>query len=67
LTLPSALIQDYQAYLIGPDGHVTMRVDLHCADDESAKTNAQQLVDGQAVELWQQDRKIATFTPRDFP
>jgi hypothetical protein len=61
--LPAAPIQAFQAYLIGPDGHIIMRVDLHCADEDSAKESAQQLVDGNAAELWQQDRKIATFTP----
>jgi hypothetical protein len=56
-------MQDYQAYVIGPDGHITMRVDLHCADEAAAREGAKQLVNGQAVELWQQDRRIATFKP----
>jgi hypothetical protein len=64
VSLPSAPTQDYEAYIIGPDGHITTRIDLHCADEERAKESAQQLVGGQAVELWQQERKIATFAPR---
>jgi hypothetical protein len=60
---PSPPTRDYEAYMIGPDGHITTRIDLHCANDECAKESAQQVVDGHTVELWQQDRKIATFTP----
>jgi hypothetical protein len=61
--LPSAPNQAYETYLIGPDGHITMRVDLHCADEEAAKQTAKQLVNGNDVELWQRDRRIATFGP----
>jgi hypothetical protein len=40
-----------------------MRIDLHCTDEAAAKESAQQLVDGHAVELWQGDRRLATFIP----
>jgi hypothetical protein len=52
---------DYRAFVIGPDGHVMDRYDLACADDESAKEQAQQRVDGRDIELWQGERKIAVF------
>jgi hypothetical protein len=52
---------EYRAYLMGPDGHVQSRVDLVCEHDEAARERAKQLVDGHDVELWQLDRKIATF------
>jgi hypothetical protein len=55
----------YRAYLIGPDGHIQYRVDLLCADDDAAKEQAKQLVDGHDVELWQLDRQIATFKYQD--
>jgi hypothetical protein len=55
-------MQEYRAYLIGPDGHIIQRADLVCADEEAAKEHAKQLVDGHDVELWQLDRMIATFT-----
>jgi hypothetical protein len=56
-------MKEYRAYIIGPDGHVQGRVDLIDADDEeTAKEQAKQYVDGHDVELWQLDRKIATFT-----
>ena len=54
-------MQEYRAYLIGPDGHIFQRTDLVCADDEAAKESAKRLVNGHDVELWQLDRKIATF------
>jgi len=55
-------MQDYRAFIMGPDGHVQNRVDLRCADDAEAIKVAKQLVDGYDVELWQLDRKIETFT-----
>ena len=52
---------EYHAYLLKEDGHVIHRLDLVCPDDEAAKVLAKQLVDGHDVELWQLDRRIATF------
>jgi hypothetical protein len=62
-------MQGYRAFIIGPDGHVTDRVDLLGLTEEEAKKRAKQLVDGSpgdpreasrnAVELWQGSRKIA--------
>ena len=54
-------MQEYRAYILGPDGHVQRQIDL--VADEKAKERAKHLVDGNAVELWQERRKIATFTP----
>jgi hypothetical protein len=56
---------EYRAYLIGWDGHIIHRVDLVCPDDEAAKGRAKRLVDGHAVELWQEGRKVAQFDPED--
>lgn len=41
----------YSAYVIGDDGHVQNRVEVHCDDDEEAKRCAEQLVDGHAIEM----------------
>ena len=54
-------MQDYRAYILGPDGHVKDRVDFFSTDDEAAKERAKQLVDGHDVELWHRDHRIATF------
>jgi hypothetical protein len=54
---------DYHAYVIGDDGHIKQRIDLICADDDTAKEQAKSLVDGYPIELWQSARKVATFEP----
>jgi hypothetical protein len=51
---------EYQAYVIGEDGHIRQRLDLACADGGAAKGL---LVDNRVIELWQSDHKIATFEP----
>ena len=55
-------MNEYRAYLMGPDGQFKSRVDLICEHEEAAKEETKQLVDGHDVELWQLDRKITTFT-----
>ena len=54
-------MQEYRAYIMGPDGHVQSRIDIRCDDEAEAIRLAQQLVDGHDVELWQLDRQIETF------
>jgi hypothetical protein len=56
-------MQDYRAFILGPDGHVKDRVDFFSKDDEAAKERAKQLADGHDVELWHRDHRIATFKP----
>jgi hypothetical protein len=53
----------YYAFVIGEDGHVTKRIEINCENDEEAKRCARQLVDGHAIELWQEARMIETFDP----
>jgi len=55
-------MQGYNAYLIGADGHIIRRVELICADDDSAKAEASKLADGYDVELWQGNRMIGVLT-----
>ena len=52
---------DYRVYVIGRDGHFVKSIHLDCADDKAAIESAKQLIDGADIELWQRDRKIATF------
>ena len=52
---------EYRAYVVGADGHFQDAVPLVCTNDAEAIEKATQLVDGYDVELWQYDRKIATF------
>jgi hypothetical protein len=58
---------DYRAYLVDSDGHFYEAVALVCADDAEAIQKAKQLVDHREVELWQLDRKIATFKRKPTP
>lgn len=52
---------EYRAYFVDSDGHFQSAVPLICPDDETAKEQAEQLVDGHDVELWQYARKVAPF------
>ena len=54
---------DYRVYFIGPDGRIQSRIELICIDDDALE-RAKELVDGHDVELWQLDRKVATFAKR---
>jgi hypothetical protein len=54
-------LQHYRAYIMGHDGHILSAVELFGENDEAAKEQARQLVDGHDVELWQLDRKISVF------
>jgi hypothetical protein len=55
----------YYVYIMSNDGHVLSRLNVICVDDEEAKNRARQLMDGQAVELWLESRKIAEFEPEN--
>jgi 3-deoxy-D-manno-octulosonate 8-phosphate phosphatase KdsC-like HAD superfamily phosphatase len=55
----------YYAYFIALDGCISKRVALVSDDDEEAKRFAKQMLDGHAIELWQEARMIATFEPEE--
>ena len=55
----------YQAYIVRPDGHIVNRVDVVCTDEVEARRLAKQVVDRNAVELWQGDRLIERFEPEE--
>jgi hypothetical protein len=54
-------MHEYRAYIIDQDGHIKLRVDLVCLDDDAARYRARQLVNGHDVELWQGVTLIETF------
>ena len=58
-------MQEYRAYIIGPNGGVQQRIDLLCPDDEAAKQRAEKLADSHDVELWQFNRRIAEFKRKE--
>ena len=45
------------------DSRFTKRVAIVCDDDEEAKRFTKQMVDGHAIELWHEARKITTLKP----
>ena len=56
-------MHSYRAFVLDEDGHVFRRIDLECQNDEVAKHQAELLVDGHAIELWDGTRKLAKFEP----
>jgi hypothetical protein len=58
-------MQEYRAYILGPDGHIQSRVDIRCTDEKTARERAEQLVDGHDIEPWQRDRLIAMFKRKE--
>jgi hypothetical protein len=55
----------YYAYVVGDGGHICNRIEIRCDNDAEAKRCAEQLVDGHAIELWQETRRVATFEPKE--
>jgi len=43
---------EYQVYVLTDGDHIKRRKDVSCEDDEAAKKQARQMVDGHAIELW---------------
>ncbi|UPJ55433.1 hypothetical protein [Bradyrhizobium sp. 192] len=52
---------EFRAYFIDEGGHITQRIDLPTDDEAEAREQAQALVDGQAVELWDGARRLVQF------
>jgi hypothetical protein len=56
---------DYRIYVIGRDGHFLRSIELVCPNDEAAKAETEQLLDGHDLELWQLGRKVAFFASKE--
>ena len=54
---------DYRVYFLDDDGHVFAREDIIADNDEEAVHSATQLQNGQAIEVWQRDRRVALIEP----
>jgi hypothetical protein len=57
-------MEEYRAYMMGHDDHITSRIDIRCSNKEEARLLAKTCVDDCGVELWQADRFIERFEPR---
>jgi hypothetical protein len=55
--------QGYRVYTIGNDNRFTGRIDFMCRDDEAAKLQARQIMNGRSVELWCGTRMVAVLEP----
>lgn len=60
-------MEEYKAYLLGPDGHIAGRVDLICRNEDDAKEKARLLAQDCPVELYRGLSKIAEFAPEGGP
>jgi hypothetical protein len=54
-------MRHYCAFQLDPTGHVAVRIDLNCIDDQDAVRQAEMPVDSFGLELWEDDRMIAVF------
>jgi hypothetical protein len=54
----------YRLYFMNPgDGHIQRFEDFVELNDRAALTRAEQKLDGQPLELWQEARKVRRFEP----
>jgi len=59
-----ASVKEYRVHTLDTDGHFLKTIRLDCPDDAAAVETAKQYIDGLDIELWQFDRKVATFAHR---
>jgi hypothetical protein len=50
---------NYRVCFLDQEGHIKSFVGLNCRDDGAAIEEARQLLDGQDIELWSGERKVA--------
>ena len=54
----------YRAYVLNKEGHFSGFRELLCSNDEDAKQQALQLLNGEEVELWQEGRQVFVLKPQ---
>jgi hypothetical protein len=57
---------DYKVYFVDWTGHFLDRVDIECADDQSAIARATEISHGTEVEVWCSDRRVAVLNEDRF-
>jgi hypothetical protein len=45
-------VQEYRAFMVGPDGHFSGFESMFCTDNAEAIEKAKHMVDGHDIELW---------------
>jgi hypothetical protein len=59
---------EYRFYNLEQNGHLVLaRVDLMLDSDEVAIAQAKKLIVGEALEIWQDDRLVASFNMETNP
>ena len=58
----TAWMHEYQAFILSADRQIISRYKFSSPDDRTARLHAKQSVDRHVIELWQQERWVATFT-----
>ena len=56
-------VPQYRAVMLATDGSVLIQIRITALGDEEAKSKAKSLVDGHAIDLWNQFRFIERFEP----
>jgi hypothetical protein len=55
----------YRLYTIGADGHIEgPPAEIDCPDDPAAVQEANKVLDGQAIEVWQKARLVIRLEPK---
>ena len=60
-------MNEYRAFTLGHDGHVTASRAFRCADDSEAIVWAKQLLDGHDIELWSGERFVVKLEHQEKP
>lgn len=58
-------MQEYRAYVVGPDGHFLRFEGFVAADDDEALHHAKQFVDGFDVEVWSGGRFVQRLSKNE--
>ena len=58
-------VNEYRAFTIGHDGHITASRAFRCTDDSEAVVWAKQWVDGHDIELWSGERLVIRLGHRE--
>jgi hypothetical protein len=58
-------MRTYRIYTLSRDGHIHHAPRLvECDDDEAALKEARRFLDGEALEVWDQQRKVGRLEPK---
>jgi hypothetical protein len=60
-------VNEYRAFTLGHDGHVTASRAFRCADDSEAIVWTKQLLDGHDIELWSGERFVVKLEHQEKP